>query len=338
MLPELPNKKSTPTPSSGGFLNELLDLSDEGFLAFAQSVRTDLLSWPLAERAGVNVFVRRDDLIDPVISGNKLYKLWGHLQHYIGSGCYRGIVSFGGAYSNHLHALASACQCLDIPLYAFIRGEKPRTPSPTLLDLERCGTQLIYLSRQRYREKMHPDFQRQVASDFGLCVNAYWISEGGGGELGSKGCELLGRHLATTDYDYILQACGTGTTLAGLAKGLTAVSGCTEKKKTLLGVAALRSDQDIVTKLNQVLAEGKGAAELNWGLTNQYHCGGFARSSNELREFTFEFEQQTGLSVDKVYTCKVFYGLQHMINNCMFTEGSRVLVIHSGGLQGNRTI
>jgi 1-aminocyclopropane-1-carboxylate deaminase len=285
------------------------------------------LSWSAAANANVDVYVRRDDLIHPGLGGNKLYKLWGHIQAWKTSGK-QALVSCGGPYSNHLYALAAFGQLAGVRTCAMIRGERPKTPSQTLIDIENMGMELIYVSRTEYRQK--PVDKWLARCEDVLDVACFWVPEGGGGELGMDACQVLGEYLADQHWNRVLQACGTGTTLIGLARGLITANSKTE----LIGVSSLRSRSFIVRSLLQSLP----SHNLNWSLSNQAHMGGYAKVTSDLENFKINFERETGVDLDKVYTSKVFYALSKMLKSGCFEKGERVLVIHSGGLQGNRKL
>lgn len=283
------------------------------------------LNWRLADSKGVQIVVRRDDLIHPALGGNKLYKLWGHVQQWLASGK-QAIASCGGAYSNHLYALAAFGKLANIPTAAVIRGERSTSPSQTLLDLERMGMYLHFVSRSEYRDR--PALEWINTIEHRLECSCYWVPEGGAGEPGIKACTVLGEFLGEQRWHKIFHACGTGTTAQGLAQGLVRANSLAE----LVGVSVLRSRSSIADKFIKASKNGV----LNWSITNQYHCGGYAKSTSELDQFRADFEQETKVGLDKVYTAKVFYALANMLHSGRIAKGEKVLVIHSGGLQGNR--
>ncbi|WP_370978491.1 1-aminocyclopropane-1-carboxylate deaminase/D-cysteine desulfhydrase [Agaribacterium sp. ZY112] len=296
------------------------------------------LNWDVAERAGVELWLRRDDAIDPELSGNKLYKLFGHLRHYqcvhlpsLSESEKRAcpMVSFGGAFSNHLHALACAGQRLGIATVGIIRGQRPAKPSATLVDLEAKGMRLYFISRSDYRLRHDQAFVTQLLHDLNLASFSFVVPEGGAGELGLLGLQALGRHLATEHWHGLVCACGTGTTMQGLAQGLASAGA---KHCSVLGVSALAAGDSVCSVLRPAMQQ----YGISWGLSNQFHDGGFARVSKDLSSFKQAFEAQCGVELDRVYTLKMFSALRAWLHRGMFHQGQRVLAIHSGGLQGNR--
>ena len=293
------------------------------------------LDWEVAYRNKVRVYMRRDDLIHPHISGNKLYKLWGHLHRYFEAKNPGPIASFGGAYSNHLHALAALGETLGLETVGIIRGERPLKLSPTLRDLEMFGMRLHFLSRSAYQNKHEPFFRESLAQTLGLPPNTLWIPEGGGGDSGREGCIVLGQVLSKIDMNCCIMACGTGTTLAGVAEGLQRSEKCA-RLPTLGGISALSSDDEHFRLM--VNTQNPRLRPLNWFLTNQFHCGGYARVNVLLQSFMSDFQSETTISLDRVYTGKMMLGLKTMIENKFFRAGDKICVIHSGGLQGNRKL
>lgn len=341
----MPKESRSITPSRSGGISEpeLLKalLSERTHLnTIISSVPTQRLKWALADKHGVEIHVRRDDLIHQKLSGNKLYKLWGHIQHWRNLPGSPPIVSFGGAFSNHLYALAAFGELAQIQTYGIIRGERPKTLSPTLVDLIDMGMSLVFVSRTDYRHKHHVGFIESLVRTGQLPCSSYVIPEGGGGEKGLEGCVELGRALAVGLSNSIVQACGTGTTLTGLLLGLGA--GLLQDKraqnvKRVLGVSALKSDTQIIEGVFAALSASPGCA-VPWVLSNQFHGGGFAKRSKRIDAFVAQFEEETALRLERVYTGKVVFGLAKMIENGVFSQGESVLLMHSGGLQGNRTL
>ena len=293
------------------------------------------LEWGVARRHGVQVFLRRDDLIHPQIGGNKLYKLWGHLYHYYKQDNQGPIASFGGAYSNHLYALACVGQLLGIETVGIVRGERPSTFSPTLRDLQSFGMQLHFISRLAYSRKHDAHFCESLQNSLALPKHVFWIPEGGGGAAGLVGCRVLGQELSNFDANYCIMACGTGTTMAGVAEGLQGSTRTTDLP-TLGGISALSANDEHFQCLRSVMRSERNA--LNWFVSNQYHCGGFARSNHQLREFMSDFQTETTVVLDRVYTGKMMLGIKAMIESKLFRSGDRICAIHSGGLQGNRNL
>lgn len=276
---------------------------------------------PLLQRKGIELWLKRDELLHPIISGNKWRKLKYILEHAFDLGCQR-IVSMGGAYSNHLHALAYTGKCLGLATAAFVRGERPKKLSATLKDIEDWGMQLTFVSRGDYRELRA---YRCYDSLPGLQSGDYWLPEGGATDLALQGVAHI---IAEIDmaFDVLAAPCGTGTTLAGLIK---AVPGTAE----VLGVSALKGGDFLYRDVAELLAD---AAHKNWRLALDYHFGGFAKSNMLLTKFIDRFERRHNIALDPVYTGKMLYALYDLIEQDQFSSGKRIVAIHTGGLQGRR--
>lgn len=289
-----------------------------------QSVELDVLA-----DAGIELLVRRDDLIDSQLSGNKFYKLFFNLQAAREQGFNR-LLSFGGAYSNHLHALAAAGNRYGFQTLGVVRGERPTQLSPTLSDAEAWGMRLVFLSRDGYRNKADEwiDTVREQYGDF------YLIPEGGANLAGARGMRLAGRALEQQlkgDYTAVCIACGTGTSLAGLAAGI-------DIAKPAIGFSVLKGAGD----LGEVIAStyrdlGTSDKAANWRLISGFHAGGYGKKHPEyLSQFWQDFERQSGIALDPIYTVKMFWGIVSLARQGYWSRGSRIVAIHSGGLQGRR--
>jgi len=271
----------------------------------------------------IELWIKRDDLIHPVISGNKWRKLKYILNHalHLGADC---IISMGGAYSNHLHALAFAGKLLDIKTIAYVRGEEPNRPNPALTDLRDWGMELRFISRSEYRRLR--DYKSHDSLP-GLRPGEYWLPEGGATALALKG---VGESVAEIDlnYDVLAVACGTGTTLAGLIAHAPSSS-------RILGVAALKNAGFLVYDIQQLLRE-QALSHDNWQLALDYHFGGFAKTTPALLEFIREFQDRHGVPLEPVYTGKLLLAIYDLIRRGHFKAGQRIVVLHTGGLQGKR--
>lgn len=281
---------------------------------------------------GIHVFLKRDDLLHPQIGGNKIYKLYGHLREYAQSKAGLPILSFGGAYSNHLFALAAAGNMLDIPTIGVIRGERPEQESPTLQDMRSLGMQLHYVSREDYRQRDNAQFLNGLKDKFG---EFYHVPEGGGGVTGAEGCKALAQGIALSlDFkpNYIFHACGTGASLAGLIAGIKQmpVGGIyTYGVSVLKGHTGLKDDVKNNLKL-------MGVDSQEWCVTHDYHAGGYAKFPPELALFMQEFEESTQVKLDPVYTVKVMSAIVDLVSKNTFAKGSHIVMVHSGGIQGRR--
>lgn len=275
------------------------------------------IALPFYEEHRVRVFVKRDDLIHPYISGNKWRKLKYPLQQAKKEGKSR-LVTFGGAWSNHLLATACAGAKFGFCTYGFVRGETIDNPVLKLCQL--FGMELHFVDRESYRDK-----EALFDIHFANSEEAYFIDEGGYGLLAAQGCTEITNELHRT-YDHCFCACGTGTTLAGLALGINTQQCGT----TLHGVPVLKGGdfiRDEIVKLGVL-----NAVDIRLHL--DYHFGGYAKTKPELIEFIKMFTRQTSILIEPTYTGKLFYAVHDLIGQKQIAEESTVLVVHSGGLTG----
>jgi 1-aminocyclopropane-1-carboxylate deaminase len=273
----------------------------------------------------VQVSVLRLDKIHPVVSGNKLFKLYYFLQEAIRSG-HQTIISFGGAYSNHLAATAFACKSLDLKCIGIVRGERPTLLSPTLQQCMDDGMQLKFISRQEYDEKENAAFISLLQNEFGEFT---LVPEGGYHPLGAKGAALIMDLFNPADYTHICTATGTATTLAGLLLG-------SEAGSNIIGVPVLKGMTDTHERIKQ-LANGEPLPGKLQVLPD-HHFGGYAKKTEELIQFMNDCWKQYQLPLDFVYTAKMFFAVKASIKNNYFPKGSKILCLHTGGLQGNKSL
>lgn len=261
----------------------------------------------------------RLDVLHPAISGNKWYKLRYNLEEAIRQGA-SSLLSFGGAWSNHLHALAFAGQQAGLSTIGYVRGEA--VMNPTLRDCADWGMQLHFVSRETYRHKQEVDFLQELQQTH---PGAYLIPEGGSNALGLKGCrEILPENLAS-QYDLIACAVGTGTTLAGIAQTL-------EPGPSLLGFTVMKQGEYLNETLQALIPHAR------WRLETRFHGGGFGKIQAALHDFMQEFYLLNQVETDRVYTAKMLFGLREMIRQEALDPNLRILAIHTGGLQGNRSL
>ncbi|WP_419835535.1 1-aminocyclopropane-1-carboxylate deaminase/D-cysteine desulfhydrase [Endozoicomonas atrinae] len=296
-----------------------------------QSVNTQWLY-----ETGVSLDILRLDELDPEISGNK----WFKLKHNIIEAQRGGrstILSFGGAWSNHIHALAATGHRFGMPTIGIIRGEPGESLSATLTDAVNWGMQLHYLSRSDYRRKNEVVFLHHLLHQLGLpAQEVHVVPEGGSNSLGVQGCcEILAAGGASLgSYDEIWLACGTGATLSGVA--LAASKDMPETRVT--GVAVLKGGDFLRNDIDKHTIQSLD----NWRLLTDYHHGGYARITKELLAFIKSFESETAIPLDPVYTGKVmfaiWYSLTENLKQGLPCRGKRLLMIHTGGLQGRRGI
>lgn len=271
---------------------------------------------------GIELAVLRLDRIDPLISGNKWFKLTEHLAQAQAAGA-KGVISLGGAYSNHLHALAAAGKRFDFPTVGLLRGHPQDTP--TVLDLKAFGMQLHWLGYGGYRARHEPGFWLPWREQY---PDLYPIPEGGGGLAGAQGCGVLVTqaraqlsHLGWTDYDAWWLAAGTGTTLAGLVLAEASAH-------PVYGAMAVPDDHGVAQNVSAMVQGGYELLDAS--------RGGFARVDPLLLDFIQHTEQACGLPLEPLYTGKALLALKQQIEAGRFTPGTRLIFIHTGGLQGRR--
>ncbi|MBX2928291.1 MAG: 1-aminocyclopropane-1-carboxylate deaminase/D-cysteine desulfhydrase [Saprospiraceae bacterium] len=279
------------------------------------------------DAAGLRLLVKRDDLLrweeGSAFCGNKWRKLKYNLLAAHSQG-FRRLLSFGGAYSNHLAAVAEAAHVLGFESIGIVRGEATPPLNPTLQRAQEQGMQLLYVSRETYREKTEAGFLPALGIQPAAC---YVIPEGGTNSLALAGCRELAAEITAFDPpDCIAVACGTGGTLAGLVSSL-------EGRCPALGFSALKGDF-LQEEVRRLLAENGYAHCDNWAINTEYHFGGYAKWRPELLDFMQQFKADQGFALDPIYTGKLFYGLFDLIKKGHFPRGATVMAVHTGGLQG----
>lgn len=264
----------------------------------------------------VNLSVKRDDLIDPFISGNK----WRKLKYILADASLKSknhLVTFGGAYSNHLVATAAAASRNKLSATAFVRGEE--VANEMLLICKLLGMNLIFVDRESYKNK--PEL---FSSHFGNDESAYFIDEGGACKEAVIGCaEIIDELLEI--YDHIFCAAGTGTTAAGLLKGINK-----HQLNTRLHVIPVLKGGEFI--IDEIATYENNLSKLT--LHTDYHFGGYAKTTPELINFIKDFTAQTGMLIDPVYTAKMFYAIHDLAQQDYFKPNAKILAIHTGGLFG----
>ena len=281
----------------------------------AQNQRLNL---PLPERMAVDLYIKRLDLAHAPIFGNKYYKLKYNIEEALKDGC-ETLLTFGGAFSNHILATAAAGANRGLRTIGIIRGdelEESWQENPTLTRASGFGMKFKFVSRSIYRQKTSPGVIEDLQGEFGPC---YVLPEGGTNSLAIKGCEEI---LSKEDMNFnvICSSVGTGGTIAGLANSCGS-------NQSVLGFSALKGNflkEDIC----------KFTAVKNWDLSGEYHFGGYAKVNKELIDFINQFKVDTGITLDPIYTGKMLFGVMDMIEKQQFKRGTSILVIHSGGTQG----
>ncbi|MCD8741627.1 pyridoxal-phosphate dependent enzyme [Mucilaginibacter roseus] len=271
---------------------------------------------PAFTKHGVRVFVKRDDLIHPLISGNKWRKL-KYLLKKADAESKQHLVTFGGAYSNHLLATAAAAAKFGFKATGFVRGEEVQ--NDTLLLCRLHGMQLIFTSRESYRDKAAL-FNNHFAGD----TNAFFIDEGGASPEAALGCSELVDELPFA-FDHVFCACGTGTTAAGIINGLNKH----QLKTQFHAIPALKNGNFLRNDIDKFLTHPHP-----FHLHNQYHFGGYAKTTPKLIGFIKTFTAATGILIEPVYTGKMLYALVDMVKQGEFASGSRILAVHTGGIMG----
>jgi 1-aminocyclopropane-1-carboxylate deaminase len=261
--------------------------------------------------------VLRLDKVDSIVSGNK----WFKLRYYIDDAKSlnkKNIITFGGSWSNHIVATAAACRMSGLGAFGIIRGEKPKQLSETLKEAGQLGMQFHFTSRDEYSMKVAPP-ELQAADN-------YIIPEGGFGAKGVAGAATILEH-CKIDFSHCCCAVGTGTMLAGLSMRVG-------PSKNIIGISVLKNNADLEKNVQSLT----GHASSNWSINHDYHFGGYAKHIPGLFAFMNRFYEQTLIPSDFVYTAKLFYAVSDLAEKKYFPGGSKVLVIHSGGLQGNTSL
>ncbi|MCF7519489.1 pyridoxal-phosphate dependent enzyme [Pseudoalteromonas sp. L21] len=274
---------------------------------------------PLLEAHNLQLFIKRDDLIHPEISGNKWRKLKFNLQIMQQQGKSE-LLTFGGAFSNHIHASAIAGKLFGFKTHGIIRGPLLDEANPTLNDAKRFGMTLHPVNRLTYRQRHDPHYLDELKKQF---PNAYILPEGGTNLAAIKGCMELAQSLPASDY--IICPTGSGGTLAGLIEG-------TSSQTTLLGIAVLKHADYLIEEIKQL--SNKAKEQHNWQLLCDYHDGGYGKFSDELWRFCQTFTQQYDIPLEPIYSGKMMYAIWQLIEQGYFASGSVITAIHTGGLQG----
>lgn len=293
-------------------------------LGLAADIRPEPLVWSVASHAGVAIDVLPLDRLHPVMSGNKWFKLKYNLLHALEQRHER-LASCGGAYSNHLHALAWAGRALGLPTWGAVRGEElSSAASPTLQDLEQWGMQLAFVSREAYRDL------RAKGGVFFEDASTLNIPEGGDNFLGMLGCVSLASEHNWSAYDEVHLACGTGCTFLGMRLGLSA-------NVKLVGHSALKGDWQHADMQRRLTQWGDDHRHGPWQIWSE-RSRRFGQRTRWLEQFMLVFSTETGLALDPVYTGPMFWRLSQQLVAGDIPQGRRLLVVHSGGLQGARSL
>ncbi len=279
------------------------------------------LNDPLFKEKKIEVYLKRDDLIHPTVSGNKWRKLKYNLLE-AQKQKQDTLLSFGGAYSNHIYALAAAGKLFNFKTVGIIRGERTEPLNPVLSFAKENGMRLHYISRSAYRDKYDPELVGEFKERFG---HFYMVPEGGSNVLAVKGCIEVIEEI-DIDFDHICTSCGTGGTLAGLVTGLIG-------EKKALGFSALKGGGFLKDDVDQLIKGYCGKTFSNWDISTEYHFGGYAKSKPELLQFMKYFERTHKVPIEFIYTGKMFYGLYDLIKKDFFKPGETIVALHTGGVR-----
>ena len=284
------------------------------------NVAIDKIENKYIREKNVSLSILRLDKIHPEISGNKFFKLYYFLKKAIDQ--QKKIITFGGSYSNHLAATASACKIFGINCIGIVRGEQPKNISHTLLFCQEQGMQLEFISREKYKTKDEIDLKTRLTNKFGEHI---LIPEGGFSEEGAKGAEIISSFYNAENFTHVCCAVGTTTTLGGLIR-------TSRPSQTILGFSAIKDLNDFEKRIQFLL---ENSIKKNYFLINNYHFGGYAKKPDELILFMNNFYNEFKIPTDFVYTAKMMFGIIDLIKRNYFSPGSKIICIHTGGLQGN---
>lgn len=288
-----------------------------------KNIATQTLRKPLLNPNGISIDVLRLDKIHRDISGNKWFKLKYHLEDAQRQGK-KGIVTFGGAYSNHLVATAVMTRELHMRSAGIVRGEETFPENESIKQMKAANMQIIYVSREEYRDK-DAIVQKFLATN----DDFYYVPEGGKSVEGIKGAGEILDYADKNIYTHIICPVGTGTTMAGLVNAST-------NDQRVLGISALKVADTVSNELIDFINDN--THKRNWSMIYDYHFGGYAKRTAELIQFMNDIFREESLPTDFVYTGKMFFAVYDLIGHNYFEPGSKLLLIHTGGLQGNRSL
>ena len=287
------------------------------------------LNHPLCLEHNIRIDVKRLDLLHPLVNGNKWFKLKYNVERAIASE-HRTIVTFGGAWSNHIHATAAAGALSGVRTIGIIRGEEPNEYSATLRFAKEHGMELHFVSRLDYEERNTEEFKAWLHDQYGAF---HFVPEGGSNYYGVNGCMEILSESDTQTYSHVACACGTGATLAGMMLGA-------KSNMKFIGFSALKGGDflhdEVIKHIEYFLMDRELAEEYRAQFTidSEHHFGGYGKWNDELTSFIQQMEQEHQLPLDQVYTGKSLFGLLNQIETGRIAGGSNILFVHSGGLQG----
>jgi 1-aminocyclopropane-1-carboxylate deaminase len=277
----------------------------------------------LLDKSAISLSIARADLVHPLASGNKIYKLMPNIDFAKKKG-YTELLSFGGAFSNHIYALALMANKHGLKSIGIIRGEEAYGDNPTLQDAQNAGMHLEFVSRQVYKRRDDEDYLQRLQQRY---PKALIIPEGGSTQLAINGCALLGKQINRVQKtDVITVACGTGATLAGVVCGAL-------KDQSVIGYAVLR-DESLAGRVDAFI-QAENCNQKNVKIVSA-DFGGYAKLNKILLDFILDWLEQTGILLDPIYTSKMCMKLMQQIEEGEFKSGTSITMIHTGGLQGWR--
>jgi 1-aminocyclopropane-1-carboxylate deaminase len=277
---------------------------------------------PRLARHGVDLLLKRDDLIHPQLPGNK----WRKLKYNLAAAADQGhhtLLTFGGAYSNHIRAVAAAGQLLGFATIGMVRGEEHLPLNPSLAYAAGHGMRLAYLDRATYRMKADAEVIRRLHGEFG---EFYLLPEGGSNDLAVRGCAELAEELNSQlggGFDACCCPVGTGGTLAGIAAGL-------RPGQRAIGFSVLKGGDFLTGEVTHLQRQALGAPSRNWRVEVGFHFGGYARTTPELGGFIDDFAARHGVTLDRVYTAKMMYGIFALAERGAFAPGTRSVAVITG--------
>ncbi len=293
------------------------------YLPFS-NISFDELKSDLLSEKGIRLSVMRLDKIHPTVSGNKLFKLHFYVEACMASN-HKTMLTFGGAYSNHLAATAFLCKEKGIKSIGIVRGEKPAILSHTLTQCKNDGMVLHFVSRNDYQNIETNNLTEQLKTTYGAFT---YVPEGGFGNMGAKGAARIMDLLIDESTTHICTCVGTATTLAGLTLN------CREELN-VIAVPVIKNMTDIENRIMQ-MTNNENRKKIT--IFNDYHFGGYAKYNNELISFMNQFYTQFNIPTDFVYTAKMMYAIFDKIKKDAFNYGSTIVCLHTGGLQGNDSL
>lgn len=278
---------------------------------------------PIFLGKSISVTMLRLDVVHAGISGNKWFKLKYNLKDAVSKG-FDTILTFGGAFSNHIHATAIAASKTGLKSIGIIRGERVEPLNPTLRDAENMGMNLYFISRSAYRNKSDQDFIEELKMKFG---EFYLIPEGGTNTNAIRGASEILNEIDCS-YDFLISPVGTGGTISGLIAG-------SNEPGRILGIPVLKGDF-LKGTIKSLVFDFCSKNKDNWQLITDYHFGGYAKFNPDLISFINTFKKSHNIPVDPIYTGKMMFGLYDLIKQGYFEAGTRIIALHTGGLQGIR--